>query len=125
MLAEHPLAGSLTTTDGARARAFFEGALGLPFASEDERHVAFRWPTGHLRINKTDKVTPPPGTALGWTVPDVRAAARDLIARGVVIERFEGMEQDELGVWAPEPGVQVAWFKDPDGNLLSLSHWDE
>lgn len=59
MLAEYPLAGFLTTTDGAKARVFFEGVLGLSFASEDERRVAFRWPTGRLPINKTDRVTPP------------------------------------------------------------------
>jgi catechol 2,3-dioxygenase-like lactoylglutathione lyase family enzyme len=123
MLSEYPLVGFLATSDSAKARAFFEGALGLTFAGEDERHVAFRWPTGRLRLNKTDKVAPPHGTALGWVVPDVRAAVRELAARGVMIERFEGMTQDELGVWSPEPGADVAWFKDPDGNLLSLSHW--
>jgi len=69
-------------------------------------------------------VTPPIGTALGWAVPDARGAVRELVARGVVIERFEGMDQDELGVWTPEPGTGVAWFKDPDGNLLSVSQWD-
>ena len=52
---------------------------------------------------------------------DIRATLRDLVSRGVVFERYEGMEQDDLGVWSPMPGTGVAWFKDPDGNLLSLS----
>ncbi len=122
MLADQTLVGFLWTTDGARARAFFEGKLGLPFASEDDQHVAFHWAHGRLRLNKTDRVTPPPGTALGWAVPDIRAAIGALTAKGVVFERFEGMDQDDLGVWRPTPGAGgVAWFKDPDGNLLSLS----
>jgi catechol 2,3-dioxygenase-like lactoylglutathione lyase family enzyme len=121
MLAEQNLVGFLWTSEGAKARAFFEGALGLPFVSEDDQHVAFRWRGGTLRLNKTDQVTAPRGTALGWTVPDIRVAIRELAARGVAFERFEGMNQDELGVWSPAPGTGVAWFKDPDGNLLSLT----
>ncbi|MBV9356962.1 MAG: VOC family protein, partial [Chloroflexi bacterium] len=58
---------------------------------------------------------------LGWQVPDAASAVRALAARGVAVERFEGIEQDGLGVWHAPSGAAVAWFKDPDGNLLSLS----
>jgi len=72
-------------------------------------------------LQKTKAVTPPYGTAMGWWVKDLRGTMRGLTARGVNFERFEGMGQDDMGVWTPEPGTGVAWFKDPDGNLLSLS----
>ena len=121
MLTEQKLVGFLGTSKPEAARAFYEGVLGLPFKLDIEHLLVFDWGTGRLMLQKTDKVTPPFGTALGWQVSDIRAEMRALTARGVVFERFSGMNQDEMGVWAPEPGAGVAWFKDPDGNLLSLS----
>jgi catechol 2,3-dioxygenase-like lactoylglutathione lyase family enzyme len=121
MLTEQKLAGFLATSDPAAARAFYEGVLGLPFEADHGPLLAFAWDGGRLMLQKADAVTPPHGTALGWQVADVRAEMRELMARGVVFERFEGHDQDELGVWSPAPGAGVAWFKDPDGNLLSLS----
>jgi hypothetical protein len=70
-------------------------------------------------LQKTNAVTPPMGAALGWNISDLRGTIRALVARGVTFER--GMDQDELGIWSPIPGEGVAWFKDPDGNRLSLS----
>lgn len=83
--------------------------------------MAFHWRGGRLRLNKAEQVTPPHGTALGWRVKDIRMTMKPLMARGVRFERFESMDQDDLGVWSPAPGTGVAWFKDPDGNLLSPS----
>jgi catechol 2,3-dioxygenase-like lactoylglutathione lyase family enzyme len=99
MLAQNRMVAFLSTTDAGRARVFYESVM----------------------LQKTDTVTPPHGTALGWIVGDIRAAIQALSARGVVFERFSEMDQDDLGVWSPAPGAGVAWFKDPDGNLLSLS----
>lgn len=121
MLGEETLVAFMATSKPAAARAFFEGVLGLTFVHEHEHLVVFRSGGALVSLQKTDVVTPPHGTALGWNVKDLRGVMRDLIARGVTFERFEGMEQDDLGVWSPAPGTGVAWFKDPDGNLLSLS----
>jgi catechol 2,3-dioxygenase-like lactoylglutathione lyase family enzyme len=62
-------------------------------------------------------------TVLGWRVADIAAAVGDLTAKGVVFIRYEGMEQDENGVWTAPGGEQVAWFSDPDGNVLSLTQF--
>jgi predicted enzyme related to lactoylglutathione lyase len=121
MLAQNCMVSFLSTTDAERARAFYEGVIGLTFTGDHGPLVSFEGSSGRLMLQKTDVVTPPHGTALGWVVDDIRAAIRGLSSRGVVFERFPGMEQDELGVWSPAPGSGVAWFKDTDGNLLSLS----
>jgi catechol 2,3-dioxygenase-like lactoylglutathione lyase family enzyme len=121
MLGQEKLVAFLATTDAVRARAFFEGVLGLTFVEDHQYLVVFETDSARLNLQKTDKVTPPYGTAVGWSVRDLRATMREMIARGVVFERYEGMDQDEMGVWSPAPGAGVAWFKDPDGNLLSVN----
>ena len=122
MLAQEKLVAFLATSNSAAAPAFYEGVLGLTFVGEHEHLITFDSGAARLALQKTDVVTPRVGTSLGWTVSDLRGLMRRLIERGVTFERFEGMEQDELGVWSPAgPSTGVAWFKDPDGNLLSLS----
>jgi catechol 2,3-dioxygenase-like lactoylglutathione lyase family enzyme len=122
MLAQERMVAFLATANVERARAFYEGVLGLTFTGDHGPVATFEAGASRLMLQKTDTVTPPHGTALGWNVPDLRAAMRALMAKGVAFERFDGMGQDEMGVWSPQPGSGgVAWFKDPDGNLLSLS----
>lgn len=121
MLAKETLVAFLATSQPEAARAFYEGVLGLTFVMDEDHLVVFDGESARLMLQKSDKVTPPHGTALGWNVADLGGTIRALAARGVSFERFEGMNQDELGVWSPAPGHGVAWFKDPDGNLLSLS----
>jgi catechol 2,3-dioxygenase-like lactoylglutathione lyase family enzyme len=121
MLGEETLVAFMATSRPDAARAFFEGVLGLTFVGEHEHLVMFRSGGADLMLQKTAVVTPPHGTALGWRVKGLRGTMKALSQRGVTFERFEGMDQDETGVWSPEPGSGVAWFKDPDGNLLSLS----
>ncbi len=121
MLAQNRMVAFLSTADAERARGFYEGVLGLTFTGDHGPVVTFEGGSGRLMLQKTDAVTPPHGTALGWIVDDIRASIQALSARGVVFERFYDMDQDDLGVWSPAPGSGVAWFKDPDGNLLSVS----
>jgi catechol 2,3-dioxygenase-like lactoylglutathione lyase family enzyme len=121
MLAEETLVAFLGTADPDRARAFYEGVLGLPLVSDNEHLMTFQSGVARVALQKLKSVTPPQGTALNWHVRDQRGLMRELIAKGVVFERFPGMEQDDLAIWSPEPGTGVAWFKDPDGNLLSLT----
>ena len=123
MLKQETLVAFLVTAKPGEARAFYEGVLGLSFLNEHEHGVVFDTGAGQLFLQKSPTpVTPKEGTSLGWHVGDLRGVMRALIARGVVFERYQGMEQDELGVWSPGgPTTGVAWFKDPDGKLLSLS----
>jgi len=78
-----------------------------------------------LRLGMTKEIAPAHGTVLGWQVPQVNATVKELAQAGVQFERYEGMDQDELGIWTSPTGAKVAWFKDPDGNTLSLSEHPE
>lgn len=123
MLRDCKIQPMLAITKAEDAKRFYGDLLGFHLVEEDQFAITYQGGGIDLRLNKVPALTPQPFTALGWRVPDVRAAARDLAARGVRFERFEGMDQDEFGVWTPPGGAAgVCWFKDPDGNLLSLSH---
>jgi catechol 2,3-dioxygenase-like lactoylglutathione lyase family enzyme len=122
MLQQEKLVAFLATADPAAARAFYEGRLGLTLSSENDHLMHFESGPSGLALQKShEKVVPRVGTALGWTVGDLRASVRALGERGVVFERYEGMQQDDQRIWSPAPGFGVAWFLDPDGNTLSLS----
>jgi catechol 2,3-dioxygenase-like lactoylglutathione lyase family enzyme len=114
------LVAFIATTEATRARAFYEGTLGLTVSDEDYALVADVNGT-MLRIQKVERMTPAPYTALGWEVVDIAATVADLAARGVVFERYGFLEQDAAGIWTAPSGAMVAWFKDPDGNVLSLT----
>jgi uncharacterized glyoxalase superfamily protein PhnB len=111
----------VATTDAERAKAFYGDTLGLPLASDEPWALVFAVPGTVLRVQKVERHTPHPFTALGWFVPDVAAEVAALAARGVRFERYDGMSQDDAGVWTSPSGAKVAWFKDPDGNVLSLT----
>jgi len=112
------------TTDFKRARKFYGDTLGLPFVSEDGFALVFDLngtPLRVVNVSGMEKFTPAAYTILGWQVPDIDAIVKDLAARGVRFERFAGMPQDAAGIWNSPSGARVAWFKDPDGNVLSVS----
>ncbi len=111
------------TKDMSRARPFYERVLGLPLEGQSPVACAFRAKGVLLRLISVEQLTPFPFTLLGWSVDDIAETVAALTARGVAFERFEGIEQDELGVWRSPGGAQVAWFKDPDGNTLSLTQF--
>ena len=113
----------IPTTKPDAARTFYEETLGLTFVSDDDFALVFRiGPTNTmLRVVRSCPFTPPPFTIFGWEVSDIHATIADLTAKGVEFIRFGFFEQDPQGVWAAPNGSQVAWFKDPDGNTLSLS----
>src|SRR6185312_1473390 len=121
MLTDERLVAFLVTTDAERARAFYVGKLGLTLVMDDEHLIFFDSGPARIALQKSAKpVAPPFGTAAGWNVRDLRGSVRDLMARDVVFERYASMQQDDLNIWSPAPGQGVAWFKDPDNNLLSL-----
>ena len=121
MLTEETLVAFITTARPAEARTFYEGVLGLALTGDNDHLMTFASGPARVSVVKGETAHVRPGTALGWDVRDLPAAVRDLMARGVVFERFEGMTQDDLAIWSPVPGHGVAWFKDPDGHTLSLS----
>jgi catechol 2,3-dioxygenase-like lactoylglutathione lyase family enzyme len=121
----HPTAkliGFIPTRDAARTRVFYESTLGLRFVSDDNFALVFDSNGTMIRIVRVPDFTPFPFTLLGWYVPDIDAAVADLTAKGVQFVRYTFLEQSPTGVWtAPGNAAKVAWFPDPDGNLLSLS----
>ena len=110
----------IPVTDVPRARAFYEGVLGLTFVSENPFVVVFRGQNAIIIAQRVEKFPPLQSTVLGWEVKDIKETVSSLSKRGVVFQRYEGMDQDELGIWK-SPDGKVAWFKDPDGNVLSVS----
>ena len=121
MLANSDIIAFIATTDAARAKAFYRDALGLKFVEESPYALVFEANGLMLRIQKVAALRPAAHTALGWRVADIDALADQLTGRGVRFERFAGMAQDPRGVWTTPDGARIAWFKDPDGNLLSLT----
>lgn len=115
----------ILTANRATAKPFYAGALGLPILGEDDFAV-----TIGLAGGATVRLTDLPGhqalghTVLGWSVPDIRATVAELRARGITFKIYEGFGQDADGIWSPPGGgAQVAWFSDPDGNVLSLTQF--
>jgi len=120
MLGTHELVAFLATRDAARARAFYEGVLGLSLVEDSPFALVFDARGTPLRIQKVDELRPHPFTALGWQVPRIDEVVDHLARKGVTFERFAGMDQDARGIWRSPSGARVAWFKDPDGNTLSV-----
>lgn len=124
MLAQRTIIAFSATNDPERAKQFYRDVLGLPLEEESPFALVFDAGGTMLRVQKTKGHKPAPHTLLGFEVPDIAADARALLDLGVHFERYPGMAQDELGVWsAPDNGAKIAWFKDPDGNLLSLTQF--
>jgi catechol 2,3-dioxygenase-like lactoylglutathione lyase family enzyme len=121
MLGAAPPVTFVATTDGDAARAFYEGVLGLTFVEDQGFALVFDLAGTPLRVTRVESFTPLPFTVLGWQPADIDASVRALTEGGVTFERFDGLEQDDLGIWSASGGTRVAWFRDPDGNTLSLS----
>jgi catechol 2,3-dioxygenase-like lactoylglutathione lyase family enzyme len=121
MLAKFPIVAFVATSDASRAKAFYKGVLGLPLISEDEFAVVFDAHGTMLRVAIVGDVVLAPYTVLGWDVDDIAATVRGLTTAGVQFERYPWMKQDKIGIWSAPSGAKVAWFKDPDGNVLSVS----
>lgn len=121
MLGTTNIVAFVPITDGDRARAFYEGLLGLKFVKDDGFALVFDANGIMVRAAKMKEVKPAQFTVLGWQVSDIESTARQLTNKGVHFEIFGFFKQDELGIWTSPTGDKVAWFKDPDGNILSVS----
>ena len=121
MLGSTNIVAFVPITDGEKARAFYEGVLGLRFISDDGFATVFEANGIRIRAAKMKEVKPAQFTVLGWEVSGIEDKVRALQAKGVKFEVFGFFKQDELGIWTAPTGDKVAWFKDPDGNILSVS----
>jgi catechol 2,3-dioxygenase-like lactoylglutathione lyase family enzyme len=121
MLGSFDVMAFVVTTDVARARKFYEETLGLRVISEDANAFVLDANGTLMRVSQVRDFEPASHTVLGWVVPDARAAVLQLGAAGVSFERYEEFTQDALRICTFPGGAKVAWFKDPDGNVLSVT----
>ncbi|HEX4861950.1 MAG TPA: VOC family protein [Rhizomicrobium sp.] len=121
MLTDARTGAFLAVTDRARAREFYSDVLGLALKHEDDFALVFDSFGTALRVSPVKSFSAQPFTVLGWEVPDIKKAVAALAARGIEFVRVPGLPQDDQGIWSPGPGIFVAWFKDPDGNMLSVA----
>jgi catechol 2,3-dioxygenase-like lactoylglutathione lyase family enzyme len=122
-LTESKIVAFLATTVPDRSLSFYRDVIGLPLVNDDQFALVFDANGTHLRIQKVQNFQPQPFTALGWAVSDISAAVSELEKRGVKFERYSFIEQNAAGVWTSPSGAKVAWFKDPDENLLSITEY--
>ncbi|HEY6445550.1 MAG TPA: VOC family protein [Acidobacteriaceae bacterium] len=121
MLDSQKLVAFVPVTNADRARAFYRDTLGLCLVYEDGFALVFDSQGTMLRVTLVRDLKPQAFTVLGWQVNDAAAAAQELAAAGIGFERFPGIEQDEHALWHAPGGAVIGWFKDPDGNILSIS----
>jgi catechol 2,3-dioxygenase-like lactoylglutathione lyase family enzyme len=123
MLGSAKIVAFAPTSDAKRARAFYNDVLGLKLVSEDPFAVVFDANGTMLRVQIVPEFTPQQFTVAGWEVRDIAATVAGLSAKGVQFQKYGMPGQDERGIWKSPSGAQVAWFKDPDGNILSLTQF--
>jgi len=113
------------TTDPAKARAFYEGLLGLRLVADEKPFsLVFDLNGVMLRVTTVQELKAQPFTILGWRTAEIEAAVDRLVAAGVKFERYPGVnDSDARGIWNSPGGARIAWFKDPDGNVLSLTEF--
>jgi catechol 2,3-dioxygenase-like lactoylglutathione lyase family enzyme len=121
MLSTSTLMGFIATADRERAREFYVGRLGLQPVGEDQFALVVQAGASAIRIVSVGAFTPMPFTVLGWEVADIAEEVAGLIAAGVEFARYSFLEQDGTGIWTAPGGDRIAWFQDPDGNVLSLT----
>jgi catechol 2,3-dioxygenase-like lactoylglutathione lyase family enzyme len=120
MLKSAQLVGFVPTTDITRASAFYKDVLGLEPDGINGHAAVFRSGAITLRVTTVAELTPHPFTTIGWEVENIAATTAELAAKGVEFKTFPGLCQGANGVWTTPTGEKVAWFADPDGNLLSV-----
>jgi catechol 2,3-dioxygenase-like lactoylglutathione lyase family enzyme len=125
-LGKYNIIGFVSIVDVPRAKAFYRDTLGLRLLSEEPPFALVFEANGiMLRLGMAKELPPSHGTVLGWQVPDISATVRELEEAGIHFERYGQLKQDEMGIWTAPTGAKVAWFRDPDGNILSLSEHPE
>lgn len=125
-LSNYNIIGFVTIVNVERAKSFYRDTLGLRLMSEEAPFALVFDANGiMLRLGMGKQLPPASGTVLGWQVRDIESIVHTLETAGVQFERYEFLEQDDSGIWTSPTGARVAWFKDPDGNTLSVSEHPE
>ena len=122
MLADKKVKAFVITSDPSAAKEFYKEKLGFKLLSEDSFGLEFEIHNALLRVSitKEEYAAPQKHTVVGWCVHDIYEEVEALKSKGVVFERYDFLQQDEHDVWQAPGGTKVAWFKDPDGNVLSI-----
>jgi len=122
MLTDKRVKAFVPAADADTAKKFYGETLGFKLLSEDNYGNEFEMNQVSLRVSfvSADHLQPQRHTILGWTVQDILETFNFLKGRGIVFEKYDFLEQDENNIWTARGGTQVAWFKDPAGNLLSI-----
>lgn len=123
MLGSAKIVAFAPTQDAKRAREFYEGVLGLKLVSEDPFALEFDASGTMLRVTNVPKFAPQQFTVLGWDVKDITKTVAELSSKGVEFQHYGMPGQDKRGIWTLPSGAKVAWFKDPDGNVLSVTQF--
>ena len=121
MLSSEKLVGFVATAAPAKSQEFYENTLGLQLLESSPFAMVFKAGSTTVRVQMVQSVVVSGYTALGWQVSNIARTVDELASRGVKFQRYEGMNQNEAGIWRTPDGSQVAWFKDPDGNTLSVT----
>ncbi len=125
-LSKYRIIAFATICDVAKAKEFYGGKLGLTLLAEEPPFALVYDSNGTMiRLGMSKEPPKSHGTVIGWEVPSVEVAVKELLPLGITFERYGFMQQDDLGIWTTPTGAKVAWFKDPDGNILSLSEHPE
>lgn len=121
MLGSNKIVAFVPTRDSVQARAFYEGKIGLKFITEDGFALVLDANGIRIRVAKVPEFTPAQFTILGWEVSGIENVVADLMKKGIRFENYGLPGQDAQGIWGSPSGAKIAWFKDPDGNVLSIS----
>jgi len=121
MLSEQKIIAFLATANAVRSREFYATKLSLTCLHEDEFAMVFDMQGTELRIQKLPDLVTQGHTVLGWSVASIKDCVSELSASGVVFTTYQHLDQDEFGIWHAPSGAKIAWFNDPDGNVLSLT----
>ena len=121
MFTNRKLKAFIPTVNPEKAKSFYRDALELKLVSEDNYALEFDSNGTRLRINIVEKFKPHSFTVLGWDVDNIASTIESLNRKGIFCEKYDFLEQDESGIWTAPGGTKVAWFKDPDNNILSIS----
>ncbi len=121
MITGNKLKAFIPSTHPDKARDFYSRKLGFKLLSEDSYGIDFEANEAKIRVSFVENLIPQPFTVLGWEAEDIVSTIKFLIEKGITFERYTSIEQDDSCIWTAPGGTRVAWFKDPDGNLLSVS----
>jgi len=121
MLADKKLKAFVPTIKPEEAKSFYKDVLGLKLLSQDDYALEFEANGTLLRVTIVQELKPQAFTVLGWNVDDIVSIIKSLNDKNIFCEKYDFFEQNDLGIWTSPNGSKVAWFKDPDGNVLSLT----